>query len=298
MRYIFLVLIFLFFSSNAFALEVVYPKKTLVNLDSETTFFIGNTSPDDFLTINGHHVMLHPTGAFAHFVKLRPGQNNFLIKTETEEKNFIINRIKTPEKNKHCDKFTKYSETKYLKTAYDGVPLRETPVDEGINRIAHYQKGVLLTADGEQNGFYRIVLGKNSFGYIRKENTIATEPFEFASILSYKRVKDKNFEIFEFITDKKAPFSIHEGKSLVLNFYNIQDHENGVFSFSVPVNKPLLGYSGSYEGDKFILKIRKTPKISKSQPLKNITITIDAGHGGKELGAIGCLGDYEKDINL
>jgi hypothetical protein len=33
-------------------------------------------------------------------------------------------------------------------------------------------------------------------------------------------------------------------------------------------------------------------------PLKGLTILIDAGHGGHENGAIGCLGDKEKDINL
>ena len=298
MRYIFFVLIFLLFSSRAFALEVVYPKKTLVNINSETTFFIGNTSPKDFLTINGHHVMVHPSGGFAHFVKLRPGQNNFLIKTETEEKNFVINRTKKASGNWGCKTFMKYPSLKYLKTAYDNVPLRDTPVDDGINRLAHYQKGVLLTADGEQNGFYRIVLNENTFGYIRKENTIATERTEPAKINSYKKIKDKEFDIFEFDIDKKAPFSLHEGDSLTLKIYNVKDNDNSTFTFSVPVEKILFGYSGRYEDGKFILKIRKFPKIEKSQPLKDITITIDAGHGGKELGAIGCLGDCEKDINL
>ena len=32
--------------------------------------------------------------------------------------------------------------------------------------------------------------------------------------------------------------------------------------------------------------------------MKNIKISLDAGHGGTEKGAIGCLGHTEKDINL
>ena len=31
---------------------------------------------------------------------------------------------------------------------------------------------------------------------------------------------------------------------------------------------------------------------------EQITVVVDAGHGGSEKGAVGCLGDKEKDINL
>ena len=46
------------------------------------------------------------------------------------------------------------------------------------------------------------------------------------------------------------------------------------------------------------MKIRKSPKLNAFRPLRGITIAIDAGHGGKEKGAIGCLGHNEKDIVL
>ena len=36
----------------------------------------------------------------------------------------------------------------------------------------------------------------------------------------------------------------------------------------------------------------------EAQNLEGLTIAVDAGHGGAEKGAIGCLGDKEKDINL
>ncbi len=40
-------------------------------------------------------------------------------------------------------------------------------------------------------------------------------------------------------------------------------------------------------------------KEVKEAALKgNLKVTVDAGHGGKENGAIGCLGEKEKDINL
>ena len=44
----------------------------------------------------------------------------------------------------------------------------------------------------------------------------------------------------------------------------------------------------------------KTEEISPESisPVSEKVIVVDAGHGGSEKGAIGCLGDKEKDINL
>ena len=72
---------------------------------------------------------------------------------------------------------------------------------------------------------------------------------------------------------------------------------------NVPINdvlstRKLLGYSGKYSGNDFILKIRKPLSTHSWRPLHNIRIAVDAGHGGYEKGATGCLGDKEKDINL
>ena len=38
--------------------------------------------------------------------------------------------------------------------------------------------------------------------------------------------------------------------------------------------------------------------MPEAQTLEGLTIVVDAGHGGSEKGAIGCLGDEEKVINL
>ena len=62
--------------------------------------------------------------------------------------------------------------------------------------------------------------------------------------------------------------------------------------------KKLMGYSARFSGSDFIVKIRKPVLVKNKRPLQNLKIAIDAGHGGKENGTIGCLGDLEKDINL
>ena len=69
-------------ANQAFALDVVYPKKNDVTINANSTFFIG--SSDKPLTINGLEVPLHPTGAFAYVVNLKNGSNNFVLQSGEE----------------------------------------------------------------------------------------------------------------------------------------------------------------------------------------------------------------------
>lgn len=55
------------------------------------------------------------------------------------------------------------------------------------------------------------------------------------------------------------------------------------------------GYDVRYEGNNLMVEIRKPWSLPT---IKGMTIAIDPGHGGPELGAIGPHGTYEKDGNL
>ena len=59
------------------------------------------------------------------------------------------------------------------------------------------------------------------------------------------------------------------------------------------------GYTLRYEGTTLILALRHPPTLSSvSRPLEGISILLDPGHGGDELGARGPTGYPEKDVNL
>jgi N-acetylmuramoyl-L-alanine amidase len=60
-------------------------------------------------------------------------------------------------------------------------------------------------------------------------------------------------------------------------------------------DKQLWGYQTFYEGNTLILAIRKQ---KQNLELKNLTIAIDAGHGGSNEGAKGAAGKYEKEFTL
>ena len=290
----------------SFALDIVYPKKTNVKINSPSTFFIGSSNPKEQLTINGELVDIHESGGFAYVVKLEDGTNNFEIISGDEIVNFVITK---PNKNlnvkKNTPKLIEYQTPKKVLTIKDNSPLRTTPVDAGINRMSHFQEGVQLTVDGEKSNFYRVNLGENKKAWIAKSNVKqhTENPNSQATFLSYDFNDSKDYYTFTFHLDKKAPYEIIEGNIFYLKIYNIKDQPKNTYVFSFPYaaaseTHKIIGYSSEYKNNDLIWKIRKFPKIKKLNPLKNITIAVDAGHGGKDSGAIGCLGDKEKDITL
>ncbi len=303
MKRIILILGLLLSGSQVFAFNVVYPCKNDVIINANSTFFIG--SSDKPLKVNGQDVPLHPTGAFAYVVNLNAGENTFVLQSGDEKKVFVITRPVIKPVNPKPAVFTSYKDKKFFYVTTEDAPLRSTPVDAGINRIAHLQRNIELVADGEQSGFYRIVLGKNKYGWISKSNVKAFENFSVtpATLFGYEYVDSKDFYTFIFHLDKRVPFEMVEGDTFLMKFYNIKDQPDDTYVMKIPVKdvlsgRQLIGYSGEYKDNDFVLKIRKPVITHSIRPLHNIRIAVDAGHGGSENGATGCLGNKEKDINL
>lgn len=310
MRYILLLLILFTTALNAFALEVVYPKKEKVTINCKTTFFIGSADAKAPLTINGDKVPVHKSGGFAHFVKLEPGENTFTIKSNNETLVYKVHsswKPAPPSKEKKPAPTVKVFPTpKLVYTANDKTPIRTTPVSAGINRIVHLQKGVPLYIDGELGKFYRVTLSGSEKYWVAKNN-VKTDPEAKGgkSAIISKAFKDTGKDlVYTFTLSNKTPYIVKENSDddfkngLGLNFYNMVVKQDTPYEFYFPLQHQLFGYSAEFKDEQFILKIRKMPVISPEAPLKNITITVDAGHGGNEKGSIGCLGDFEKNITL
>lgn len=290
------VVLSLILTGYAYGFEIVYPKTKNPTINSHSTFFIGSSKKP--VTINGINVPLHSSGGFAYFVKLPQAINTFTIKDKNKTEVYTIKK-NLPLKKSFTQKLIEYKTIKYMVVDVDRTPLRSTAVDGGINRISHLQKGVLLTIDGEMGGFYRVKLNDTKKGWISKKNVIQTEAFTPAIINKYSFKENKNEYILTFELDKKVPYKITEGSSIGLDFYNTKISSHFSFPYHEKTGaKKLWGYIEQYKDNTFILKVRKPPKIDKTKPLDGITITVDAGHGGKEKGAIGCFGHKEKDVVL
>lgn len=298
MKKLLITLLFLSISTgNAFGLDIVYPKSNPAKINSSSTFFIGSTKPEERLKINDVDVPLSPKGAFAQIVPLNVGTNDFIITSGEESVKFSIERAQ-PSAAPQISAIIEYPETIFVLTKSDNVALRATPVDGGINRLAHLSKDVQLQINGEKGKFYRVYLNSKQIGWVLKTDV---EPIkgEISSIILNKfRCEDKrHYLTYEFELNKKAPFSLKEENGLKLSLFNVKGQLDETYLLQVPVEK-LIGYDIFYDENKLVLKIRKQPKLKCDCPLDNITITVDAGHGGSEKGAIACGGEKEKDINL
>ncbi len=302
LKLIFSLILFSVITQQCFALDIVYPRKNQVTINSSSTFFIGSSTVGVPLTVNGEYVRVHPSGGFAYVVNLHDGKNTFVLQSGDEIKTYIIEKppARTYSGNYTPPPLVEYTSKKNYYIASDGAPLRQTPIDAGINRLSHFEKDVPLLIDGEKSNFYRVVLNNNEKAWIAKTNVKAFKGYLNTPATVSGRIfsEDDKYYTFTFDLDKKTPYIMTEGQLFTLKFYNVKDYPDNTYVFTFPIQGKLFGYQGYYEGNKFILKIRKYPQINAQKPLKGRIITIDAGHGGNDTGTIGCCGHKEKDINL
>jgi N-acetylmuramoyl-L-alanine amidase len=79
-----------------------------------------------------------------------------------------------------------------------------------------------------------------------------------------------------------------------------EQRTDDLFRFNVHLSRPLWGYRYRWEANALVLDVRKPPAIDPANPLRGLTIAIDAGHRGAvgDIGAIGPTRLTEVEANL
>lgn len=281
--------------------EIVYPKSNNVVINSPETFFIGNENSENTLKINGEEVQIHPSNGFWHVVKLNYGENKFIIDNGKEVKTYTITRNTSSTTPIPELTYKNYENPIVIETTSDNVPLRSMPNDFGLNRLQHLQKDIPMQALGEFGNYYKVQLSRDDFAWISKDyvKKLSKDKSSEQKIISFDYAENENKRIYEIKLSDKVPYTLSESDGLDLVVYNVKNYPYNKYEFHINNSGKLFGYSSHYTDDnKLIIEVNNSPTINKSQPLKDLKIALDAGHGGSELGAIGCLNDKEKDINL
>jgi len=314
-KYILFCLLLTSLTQQAIGFEIVYPKTQEVTINSPVTFFIGNEKPETTLKINDIDVEKHASGGFYHVVKLEEGENLFEISNGQESSIYKITRPQSKEEQPTESKIIEYETSVFMAVCCDNVPLRSTPVDGGINRLQHFNKGIIFEVIGEYNDFYKVKLARDDYGYIKKEHLAKSESCDNspANIVSYTYSEDSSKRIFNIKLDKKVPYVLSETRAynlkrkeyepfnngLDLVVYNIANRYENKYLLHINADGKSFGYKSYYTpSNELIIEVKKDPGEKRYHALKGMKITLDPGHGGSEYGAIGCLGDKEKDINL
>lgn len=282
---------------QAYALDIVYPRSENVNINAKSSFIVGNTNPKNDLYINGQRVYVHKNGAFARKILLDIGENVFKIQSGKQVKTYKITRKATLNLTYNAPQFKKYEVEQFAVVKNDVTALRSTPIESGINRLAHLEKGVILKIDGEKNNMYRVVLAENEYGWVNK-SLVQIQEMEKPDvrILKQEFEQTNNAYFYRLKMNTKVPYSLKEGYPIKLDIYTLDGEK---LAYEINIKHKNFGCDAYYEGDELVIRVNKKPVItSRRKPLKGINIVVDAGHGGNELGAISCLRNNEKDLNL
>jgi N-acetylmuramoyl-L-alanine amidase len=305
MKRIILLLTGIFFISinSVTACEVVYPKTKEYTTDAQFSFFVGSESLDgNPLTINSQEVQLSKTGLFFFPVTLNEGENQFIIENGAQTETYKIIRKTSPAKVAKEPEMIDYEEPFEASVNRDGAPLRSTPYDFGINRLQHFSKGIPLLVVGEFGDFYKVQLARDDYAWILKTDVQKSLISTFdkpAKIENFEYSEDENSRKFVIKLDKQVPYVLSESSGLDFVLYNVIGYPENKYEFHINRMGKDFGYKTYYkDNDELVIGVKNYPKIDKQEPLKGLKITLDAGHGGSELGSISGDKTPEKDINL
>ena len=200
----------------------------------------------------------------------------------------------------------------------------------GGAKINYLPEGIQMYADAENENLYRVKLSQNRYAYIPKSQVEVTgkaDPnYDFMQenvVLSgsSSAFNAGDYDRVSIAVGGKKPYIVKEyadPHKIVVDLYGVQcnsnwlTHKSGLKSVdNIDVEsvdsditritvylktKSSWGFSMDYSGSTLNLDIKHVPD---QLYLKNLTIGIDAGHGGPQSnGAVGLSGLKEKDMNL
>lgn len=205
-----------------------------------------------------------------------------------------------------------------LEVLDDNTPLRIND-SENAQRLTHLFKNAVLFADKQNENYFRVELKENNYAWVNKkfvevQAIIPEKRFDNIDKIIFKNEKNKYLANIQ--TPSQSAFVIkEEGNNLNFTLFDnrydpfetrvsnqgarflLDEKINNELNLKFVNNAPLFGYDLEKTQDGYVLSVKKAPKVSKTKPLANIKVTLDAGHGGVEKGAC-AFGLEEKTINL
>ena len=277
---------------KSYAFEIFYPHEKKSTTDYSYGLFIGKARNSESITINNTKIFTASNGAFAHSVNLNDGENRIIIRSGYSTKVYTIyKKKKLPKAQSQIEEFDK----KTVLVKNDNSPLRNAPEDIGFNIISYLFKDTRIIINGSKDAYYRVFLGKDKIAWILKSDiNLTSEPDELpASFINTESKKYKNAAIQTISFTKNLPYTIEDGeKEILFKVYNPELSDSSIYTLNIQKPKKYY-YNVSLQDGLYTFKVSEVPKT-----FEDTTIVIDAGHGGEQRGAVGCLGDEEKNINL
>lgn len=318
-------------SARELPLRIDSGRRDTVNTDKQV--IVAVTEPGATATINGQSVKVYPTGSFGLEVPLQPGDNTVTVVAEKNgekaETSFNIFRGERQEPaaarrgQSIPDRTLPLESPIYIST----LPGAYLQFGNGSDRLGGSKMGflapdIILKADGEKGGLYRVALSQNRFAYIPKEYTAAASPRPaVVNTGSWSITNTGRTDRIAVSLPVRLPYQYRteiEPSTITLDIFGATDNSNWITQRSLDLGivdyvnfeqvesdvyrviirlkeKYQWGFSVDYEGNSLVINVRHHPA---NNGFKGLTVGLDAGHGGEYPGAISPSGLKEKDINL
>ena len=197
--------------------------------------------------------------------------------------------------------------------------------------IAEYDSGVVLQTSGKIGDAYRVRLSRDEIGYIRSRVVEelpdeAVRPGYHIRWLHAAVSDSSDADVVRIPYPEPVPYAVipdPDRQRILVSLYGVKSsstwvqHRSGLRfvdkltwrqitaeTYQVAVNlktERIWGYDIRPEKGSLVLRLCYPPAVGNedgSLPLAGLKITIEAGHGGSNTGAVGLSGLLEKDVNL
>lgn len=314
-------------------LSIISPDPA-VTLYSENVYLIGTSDPDLPLSVNGTPVertgdmgvwgLLVPLNMGANDITAVQGENTVTITVTRSTYSGGGSGAARPDGSVAAAPGQKLRITEPLAsllTDYTNSDAIQMTAYEGA--VATVKKSVSFVRSNRRTYAYQLENG----GYIlAKDCELLDSSTPDAAFTGAERSTEGNMEVFTF-GGSGTPLYTHtwEGNELTLTFLSAsfsgempadlgfggatvtaQATEEGGFSLHFVFNDadPLWGYHVRYTaegGTQILLKHQPKRSDAETGPLTGVTVMLDPGHGGTDMGAVGSPSEdipQEKDLNL
>ena len=191
----------------------------------------------------------------------------------------------------------------------------------GGHKFSVINPGIRLRITGKVDNMFRVALTDNHEAWIEDRYVDLQPPETFLPYSLTDNItvtSESNADVVTLALSDKLPYSTRQELNptrIIVDVYGATSNtnriiqqlvtkevtnvyytqaESGVFRIVIELkHKQLWGYEIGYEGTSLRIKVRQQPPRLK---LKELTIGVDAGHGGENKGALGSTGATEKDV--
>lgn len=310
------------------SLRIYRDDETPDTVSRATYYVIGVTDPDATARIDGKDVHVYRTGSFGAEYTLRPGLNVIPVEVRrgrdaarTEARVYYREPVASAGAARAGEADREIAPLNivtrpgaYLQYGNGGDRL-------GGSKMNFVDSGIPMTAVAETERLYKVRLGAGGFAYVQKSdvtpggdgagtyntgscsitNTGKTDRIVMSlpgrlPYYSRTEIDPNTIRVSIYGAMNNTNWLTQHNDPGIVKFVDLEQTAADVLTIVIRLNDTQnWGYSVDYSGNSLVIDVRHRPQ---SLALKDLTIGLDAGHGGEYPGARSPSGLLEKDINL